>query len=145
MVQPRLIGFVANRPRPVAERPTRVELAVMSRCYRLKIAMSPSNYCGRLWNPDGLGTLQCRVWAPMERDRHLARIFGNHSRSLSDDRLRLRIRRIDNPALRADDSSQRRAAADGQLGRCYRKLAGMVVARAQHLEQAGRTLTFQTR
>jgi hypothetical protein len=47
-----------------------------------------------------------------------ARIIWDHSWCLSDDRICLRVRRVDNPYLRTDSSDQLRAAANGELGRC---------------------------
>ena len=52
-------------------------------------------------------------------ERH-ACISRNHSWSLSDDWIRLRIRRVDK-------------TADGELGRCQGKLARVVITGAQHL------------
>ena len=52
----------------------------------------------------------------------------------SDDRIRVRIRCIDNPSAGTDRSEQRGAAADGELGRCEPELAGMVLRRAKYLE-----------
>jgi|SRR5262245_3640461 len=63
-----------------------------------------------------------------------APITRSHSWSLSDDRIRLRVRRVDKRFFRTGCSDQGRAPADGQLGRCQRKLARVVLTRAQHLE-----------